>query len=127
MHSSPVPARSRDGSAMREAGIKQCVVAYATREHQYLWTVDLPKTATVADALEAARGLAARMLTTRGTREDIEEIPWDTAPVGIFGEPCDRRAIPADADRIEIYRPLRSDPRERRRDRVRRDRRSKQG
>jgi uncharacterized protein len=108
---------------MREGGIKQCVVAYATREHQYLWTVDLPNDATVADALEAARGLAAR-LTTRGTSE---EIPWDTAPVGIFGEPCDRQAIPGDGDRIEIYRPLRSDPRERRRERVRRDRRSKQG
>jgi uncharacterized protein len=109
---------------MREGGIKQCVVAYATREHQYLWTVDLPKNATVADALEAARGLAASTLTTRGTRK---EIPWDTAPVGIFGEPCDRRAIPADGDRVEIYRPLRSDPRERRRERVRRDRRSKHG
>ena len=106
---------------MREGDIKQCVVAYATREHQYLWSVDLPKNATVADALEAARGLA---LTTRGARE---EIPWNTAPVGIFGEPCDRQAIPGDGDRIEIYRPLRSDPRERRRERVRRDRRSKQG
>ncbi len=111
---------------MREEGIKQCVVAYATREHQYLWTVDVPKNATVADALQAARGLAAGTLTTRGTCGEINEIPWDTAPVGIFGEPCDRQAIPRDGDRIELYRPLRSDPRERRRERVRRDRRSKQ-
>lgn len=109
---------------MREGGIKQCVVAYATREHQYLWTVDVPKNATVADALQAARGLASG-LTTRGTSGEIKEIPWDTAPVGIFGEPCDRQAIPRDGDRIELYRPLRSDPRERRRERVRRDRRSK--
>jgi putative ubiquitin-RnfH superfamily antitoxin RatB of RatAB toxin-antitoxin module len=112
---------------MRQAGSKRCVVAYATRDHQYLWTVDLPAEATVADALTTARGLATDTRTTRGTREEIESIPWDTAPVGIFGEQCDRHVVPADGDRIEIYRPLQSDPRERRREKVRRDRRSKTG
>jgi putative ubiquitin-RnfH superfamily antitoxin RatB of RatAB toxin-antitoxin module len=112
---------------MAESRIKRCVVAYATREHQYLWTVDLPERATIEDALRIARGLAATTLTTRGTREEINEVPWDSAPVGIFGEPRDRRDVPGDGDRIEIYRPLRSDPRERRRARVRQDRRSKQG
>jgi uncharacterized protein len=110
-----------------EGGTKRCVVAYATREHQYLWTVDLPEAATIADALEIARGLAAVTLTTSGTRHEIQEIPWDTAPVGIFGDPRDRRDVPGDGDRIEIYRPLRSDPRQRRRERVRRDRRAKPG
>jgi uncharacterized protein len=112
---------------MRQAGNKRCVVAYATRDHQYLWTVDLPAEATVSEALSAARGFAADTRTTRGTREEIEQIPWDTAPVGIFGEVCDRQSVPADGDRIEIYRPLHSDPRERRREKVRRDRRSKSG
>ena len=112
---------------MAEPGTKRCVVAYATREHQYLWTVDLPERATIAEALEIARGLAATTLTTRGTREEINEVPWDSAPVGIFGEPRDRRDVPGDGDRIEIYRPLRSDPRERRRERVRKDRKSKHG
>lgn len=112
---------------MSEGCTKRCVVAYATREHQYLWTVDLPQAATIADALEVARGLAAVALTTSGTRHEIEEIPWDTAPVGIFGESRDRRDVPGDGDRIEIYRPLRSDPRQRRRERVRRDRRAKRG
>jgi uncharacterized protein len=111
---------------MAETGTKRCVVAYATREHQYLWTVDLPDQATIADALEVARGLAATTLTTRGTREEIKQVPWDSAPVGIFGEPRNRQDVPSDGDRIEIYRPLQSDPRERRRDRVRKDRRSKQ-
>jgi hypothetical protein len=109
---------------MVESGIKRCVVAYATREHQYMWTVDLPERATIEDALRIARGLAAT--TTPATREQLNEVPWDSAPVGIFGEPRDRRDIPGDGDRIEIYRPLRSDPRERRRARVRQDRR-KQG
>jgi putative ubiquitin-RnfH superfamily antitoxin RatB of RatAB toxin-antitoxin module len=111
---------------MAEGGTKRCVVAYATREHQYLWTVDLPQAATIADALEIARGLAAATLTTASTRDDLKDVPWDSAPVGVFGEPRDRQDVPAEGDRIEIYRPLRSDPRERRRERVRRDRRAKQ-
>ena len=112
---------------MSETGTKRCVVAYATREHQYLWTVDLPERATIADALEVARGLAAATLTTHGTRQDLQELPWDTAPVGIFGELRDRQDVPGDGDRIEIYRPLRSDPRQRRREKVRHARRAKQG
>ena len=108
---------------MADFGTKRCVVAYATRDHQYLWTVDLPDTATIADALNIARGLAASTLTTRGTHEEIEVVPWDTAPVGIYGHIRDRRDIPADGDRIELYRPLHSDPRERRRARVLKDRR----
>ena len=104
-------------------GTKRCVVAYATREHQYLWTVDLPARATIAEALEVARGLAAT--TTAAPSEQINDVPWDSAPVGIFGEPRDRRDVPGDGDRIELYRPLRNDPRERRRERVRKDRKSK--
>ena len=112
---------------MSEEGTKRCVVAYATREHQYLWTVDLPERATIADALEVARGLAAAAVTTTATRQDLQEVPWDVAPVGIFGEPRERHDVPTDGDRIEIYRPLRSDPRQRRREKVRRARRAKQG
>jgi uncharacterized protein len=112
---------------MSEAGTKRCLVAYATREHQYLWTVDLPEKATIAEALEVARGLAAATLTKPGTCRELEEVPWDSAPLGIFGEPRERADVPGDGDRIEIYRPLRSDPRQRRRERVRRDRRAKQG
>jgi uncharacterized protein len=108
---------------MADAGTKRCVVAYATPDHQYLWTVDLPEAATIADALNIARGLAASTLTTRGTRVEIEEVPWDTAPVGVHGEVRERQDVPNDGDRIEIYRPLHSDPRERRRARVRKDRR----
>jgi putative ubiquitin-RnfH superfamily antitoxin RatB of RatAB toxin-antitoxin module len=104
---------------------KRCVVAYATRRRQYLWAVELPAQATIADALEAARPIADENLMAEGKSAEPEAIPWETAPVGIFGELCDRTAVPADGDRIELYRPLRGDPRERRRERVRRDRRSK--
>ena len=110
---------------MRESGTKRCVVAYATREHQYLWTVDLPAHATVGEALKAARSSAVATRTPRGQNEELSEIPWDTAPVGIFGVICGRQVVPGDGDRIELYRPLRSDPRDRRRERVRRERASK--
>ena len=59
---------------MADFGTKRCVVVYATRDHQYLWTVDLPDIATIADALNIARGLAASTLTTRGTHEEIEAL-----------------------------------------------------
>jgi putative ubiquitin-RnfH superfamily antitoxin RatB of RatAB toxin-antitoxin module len=91
---------------------KRCVVAYATREQQHLWSLTLPAAASVAEALLVARQLASLAGVD-------EEIAWDTAQVGIFGEPCERSAIPAEGDRIEIYRPLADDPRERRRARSR--------
>jgi putative ubiquitin-RnfH superfamily antitoxin RatB of RatAB toxin-antitoxin module len=93
---------------------KRCVVAYATRTRQYLWSVELPGQASIADALAAARAAA----------DPAAAIPWDAAPVGIFGEPRARTDVCADGDRIELYRPLRRDPRERRRERVQRERRS---
>jgi putative ubiquitin-RnfH superfamily antitoxin RatB of RatAB toxin-antitoxin module len=88
-------------------GLKRCLVAYATAHRQFLWPVELEPDADVAAALSAARCLAS----------DVP-VPWDSAPVGIFGEPCARDAQPADGDRIELYRPLLQDPRARRRARV---------
>src|SRR5262245_56762590 len=87
--------------------MKTCVVAYATPERQHLWTVQLPDSGTIADAINAARSAAGE-----------GPIPWDSAPVGIFGEHRTRDHIPDDGDRIELYRPLKDDPRERRRQRV---------
>jgi uncharacterized protein len=110
--------------------MKRCVVAYATRDQQWLWTVDLPLAATVEDAINAARLLAAGEVDHEAARTQNPhgasvhaagsafDVPWATAPVGIFGQPCQRSDTPLDGDRIELYRPLESDPRERRRARV---------
>jgi putative ubiquitin-RnfH superfamily antitoxin RatB of RatAB toxin-antitoxin module len=87
--------------------MKHCTVTFATPQRQWLWTVVLDEGATVADALAAARLQAAGL-----------EVPWD-ADVGIFGELCDRAAVPLDGDRIELYRPLTADPKESRRARAR--------
>lgn len=96
---------------MSDTPRKRCAVAFATAARQYLWRVEVARQASVGEVLEAARAQAG-----------ANDVPWDEADVGIFGEPCDRGAIPADGDRIEIYRPLSCDPKESRRERVRRAR-----
>jgi putative ubiquitin-RnfH superfamily antitoxin RatB of RatAB toxin-antitoxin module len=92
----------------------RCLVVYAVRERQYQWEVELPPQASIAEALAAARALAG----------PEAPVPWESAPVGVFGEPRERSARCADGDRIELYRPLRRDPRARRRERVQRERRT---
>jgi len=96
----------------------RCLIAYATRERQYLWSVELPPPATIAEALAAARRLAER------ESAGLEPSLWEAAPVGVFGEPRTRDARVEDGDRVELYRPLRADPRARRRERVQRERRT---
>ena len=84
------------------------MVAYATAERQFLWPVEIDSAASIAEVIAAAR---------RGAPD--APVPWDEAPVGIFGELRSRDAVPADGERIELYRPLGADPRQRRRARLR--------
>lgn len=104
----------RDTPERTPSGRKLCIVVYATPGRQFQWSVDLPNTATVADALAAARAQA-----------NMPELPWDSAPVGIFGERCERSTTPRAEDRIEMYRALRNDPRARRRAQVQRERQTR--
>jgi uncharacterized protein len=92
--------------------VKHCWVAYAAPDRQYLWELELAVAATVQDALHAARRAAE-------SEAGCASIPWEQAAVGIFGEPCHRSAIPREGDRIELYRPLRNDPKQSRRARAR--------
>ena len=84
--------------------LKRCEVVYAGARRQWQVTVELAPQATVAEAIGAARQQVVD-----------DELDWEGAPVGIFGVHCGRDAVPAEGDRIELYRPLRADPRERRR------------
>ena len=79
-------------------------VVHATREHADAVTVELPNGATVRDALQAA-----------GMKEGVA--------LGIFGRRVAADTRLAHGDRVEIYRPLLLDPKERRRERARRSRR----
>lgn len=93
---------------MSGAELKRCTVAYATAERQFLWVVQVGVEASIGEVIAAARRAAPDA-----------PVPWTSAPVGVFGEPSTREAVPADGDRIELYRPLAEDPRERRRARLR--------
>ena len=86
--------------------MKRCTVAFATPTRQWSWTVEIADSATVGDALAAARAQAGALA-----------VPWD-ADVGIFGELCARDAPLRAGDRVEIYRPLKSDPKVSRRARA---------
>jgi putative ubiquitin-RnfH superfamily antitoxin RatB of RatAB toxin-antitoxin module len=83
---------------------KRCLVVFAAAQRQFLWSLVLPAQATIGEAIAAAR-----------LQSGEPAIPWDSAPVGVFGELRSRTAVFADGDRIELYRPLREDPRQRRR------------
>jgi putative ubiquitin-RnfH superfamily antitoxin RatB of RatAB toxin-antitoxin module len=77
-------------------------VAYALPERQMLRRILLPDGSTVEDAIRAS-GLCA----------EFPEI--DPTLVGIHGKPVPVTAILRDRERVEIYRPLRADPKEVRR------------
>lgn len=62
--------------------------------------------ATVADALRASG------MPSRHPQFDLAALP-----VGIWGAFCDRGDVLRDRDRVELYRPLRVDPKEARRQR----------
>jgi putative ubiquitin-RnfH superfamily antitoxin RatB of RatAB toxin-antitoxin module len=96
---------------MPDAERKHCVVIYALPQRQYCWEVELPRDATIGQAIDQARQHAT---------DDVGIVPWDSADVGIFGELRSRTDVPRDGDRVELYRPLQHDPKESRRDRVNR-------
>ena len=79
-------------------------VVYALAQRQQVIELELPRGATVQDALERS-GIAAAGLKT-----------------GIFGKPCTTAARLREGDRVELYRPLLADPKQARRQRARRRR-----
>ena len=85
-------------------------VACAEPERQFLRRVELPKGATVADAI-AASGI-----------EREWAIDCSGLAAGIWSKRVARDACPGDGDRIELYRPLKADPKEARRRRAERAR-----
>jgi hypothetical protein len=83
---------------------KRCSVACDTPAGILVCELDLPDDATIAVALSGAR----RVLGERAA-------DWEHAATGIYGRVYPRTHIPVDGDRIELYRPLKLDPRAKRR------------
>jgi uncharacterized protein len=77
-------------------------VVLARPERQVLRRVELPAGSTVADAL-AASGLVEEFRKPESGR------------VGIYGKVVSAGTILSDGDRVEVYRPLRADPKDLRR------------
>lgn len=84
-------------------------VVFALPERQTLRRVQLPAGSTVEDAL-AASGLAEEFRNAGSGR------------VGIYGKAVPAGTVLRDGDRLEIYRPLRADPKDLRRVRAARKR-----
>ncbi|HEX4023715.1 MAG TPA: RnfH family protein [Steroidobacteraceae bacterium] len=89
---------------------KRCSVACDTPGGIVLCELELPEGATIAEALAAARG---HLGADAGAGID-----WERAAAGIYGRTYPREHVPADGERIELYRPLQADPRTRRRARA---------
>jgi putative ubiquitin-RnfH superfamily antitoxin RatB of RatAB toxin-antitoxin module len=86
---------------------KRCTVACDTPARILVCELDLPNDATIGFALSEARRLLGDSAAD-----------WEHAATGIYGRVCGRGHIPADGDRIELYRPLNIDPRAQRRARA---------
>lgn len=82
-------------------------VAWATPAQQVLVEVALAPGASVEQAIRES-----------GVLERFPEIDLNRQRTGIFGEPAALNDAVHDGDRVEIYRPLRADPKEVRRRRA---------
>ena len=85
----------------------KCEVAYARPDRQFVSSVQLPDGATARDALFAS-----------GLLEECAEIDPATATFGVFGQVVSPDHHVREGDRVEIYRPLKMDPRTARRARA---------
>lgn len=73
-------------------------------------------------ALEVPAGSSARGAIDRSrVLQEQPEIDLSSWGIGIFGRPCMLETTLREGDRVEIYRPLRRDPKQARRLRARRD------
>lgn len=82
-------------------------VAYATPQRQVVVKLSLPEGSTVQTAL-----------STSGIVERFPELIKDGLQVGIFAQTCGLEKVLRSGDRVEIYRPLRHDPKDARRQRA---------
>jgi putative ubiquitin-RnfH superfamily antitoxin RatB of RatAB toxin-antitoxin module len=82
-------------------------IVYAQPQHRIIKALQLAPGSTIADALAAA-----------AADHDFFGVDLAQAAVGIFGKVARREQALKDGDRIEIYRPLREEPKLARRKRL---------
>lgn len=91
----------------------QIELVYALPERQVLISLQVVAGTRVGEALVRA-----------DLPDDLPGLDLATVPVGIFGQRVSRDQVLRAGDRIEIYRPLHTDPKLARRARVERQRRA---
>jgi putative ubiquitin-RnfH superfamily antitoxin RatB of RatAB toxin-antitoxin module len=79
-------------------------VAVAWPELQVIVPLELPLGSTLADAIDRS-----------GLRQRFPSLEIDSGRVGVFAEKRALGDLLADGDRVEIYRPLKIDPKDARR------------
>lgn len=91
-------------------------VAYAKSQEHALFEIDVPDGATVAQAIEVS-----------GILDRFPEIDLAQNKVGVFGKLAQLDSPLREGDRVEIYRPLKADPKEVRKRRAAEGKRMKKG
>jgi uncharacterized protein len=91
-------------------------VAYGRPERQRVLEISLPVGSTARDAVLRS-----------GILEEFPEIDLDVNRLGVFGRPVEADHVLRAGDRVEIYRPLKADPKEVRRRRARAGRTMRKG
>jgi hypothetical protein len=77
-------------------------VAYALADKQFLYSLNVAQGTTVEQAIAASTLF-----------KDVPDV--EIKQVGIFSRPVSLDTVLREGDRVEVYRPLKADPRERRR------------
>jgi len=89
---------------MAVRGTIEVEVVYALAGRQALLAVTIPAGATAGEAVDQS-----------GIARQFPQQDFSTCQLGIWGRLVDRDKLLEDGDRVEIYRPLKIDPREARR------------
>ena len=82
-------------------------IAFANAKEQCILGLKVPEGSTVYEAITAS-----------GIQNQFSDIDFKHMPVGIFSRKASFNDVVQDGDRIEIYRPLTIDPKERRREKL---------
>lgn len=90
---------------MSDAELINVEVAYALPSEQYLFALQVPKGSTAQQAIDFSPLLK-------------EQPGLVVEQIGIFSRPVPKDTLLREGDRVEVYRPLKADPRERRRKEV---------
>lgn len=94
---------------MADAALHVCVVYSPAPRETHEWQVELPAGSTVADAIAASP-----------MRGEFPQVDPAVLTVGVWGRKATASQVLRERDRIEIYRPLKVDPKVARRERFRR-------